>query len=175
MKTEYKLLFVIFFILLLSVSVVSTSMKRITQEELEQQKKEIKPLLSLFLWFLFIIGGIILGNWIYHIKEKGSFKYIVHGILGLFTGIMHIFLSFFISLFIFLLLLAIGTLGAYIPIFIYGLFILLLIGGCALELIFYKKTKKLFWMYALIFSILLIVYIIIFHTYSPSYFRGLFY
>lgn len=164
--------------MLLFVSmVIATSMKLrltpLTSEELEQQRKEAKFISVSVLVLLFLSVVIILGNWVYHIKEKKSFRYLIHGVLGFLIGIMYSLLFFFILfpvlmhiLFLFIVSFNLFNLGALAEILFYGLPILLFLGGCFFEFISYKKTKKLFWVYALIFSIVMIIYILILVFYT---------
>lgn len=125
-----------------------------------EQLEEQKFLKNSFLSFLFIIGIIILGSWIYHIKEKNSFKYIVHAIFGFFIAFFHILLS--LSIFSFLIR------GFLFPL---GIFALLFIGGCVLEFVFYKKTKQLFLIYSLLFSILMLSYVVVLFFNSNEFFH----
>lgn len=133
-------------------------------EELEQQRKERKNITILFLLFLFMSGGIILSSWIRHVKEEKAHKYITQGLLGFLIATLHNLFSFYFSFSVVHNILGswiLQEISTFTEMYYLacGVLILLLAGGCILELKFYKKTKKLFWAYALIFSLFIIIYI----------------
>ncbi|MCG2718055.1 MAG: hypothetical protein L6408_04375, partial [Nanoarchaeota archaeon] len=86
-----------------------------------------------------------------------------------------IIISLFISFGVFLFLLFVFEAAA--AFFAYIILILLIIIGYFLESHYYKKGNKLYWAYALAFTIILSIYLIILHLipYSVSGLRGLFY
>lgn len=175
-----KLLVFALLFVLLSVSVVIASMRRLdyplTPEQIERQR----DMLISILLFLFISVCIIFGDWVYHIKEEKSSDYLLHGVLGFLMAIMMsigLLIAYYIALIILVFIFhkfleTLGSISAII--IIYGLFILLAGGLCFFEFKYYKKTGKLYWRYTLIFNILLIIYILffssnIFGSFGPIY------
>lgn len=152
-----KLLLIIGFIYILILSVFVSANLVELEPQLEHQKSVGRFVIASFFFILLISGCIILSSWILHLKDKDSSKYVFHGSLGF---LIASFSSFFVSLVLSFLSFWIQEL----------LFITVLI----LEFMFYKKTKKLFWLYALVFSIVLMLYVILVYTYLYSYYFSIF-
>jgi len=152
------LVFTLLFVFVLMSSIFVSA--RIVELEAEQayQKEAGRTIITSFLLILFIGIVIILGNWIRHIKEEKSSNYLLHGILGFLIGIMHIFISMGI-----LSYLEMFEINHF---FLWAALFTLFIGGLIAEFVFYKRTKKLFWIYTLIFSTIMITTLIILAFYT---------
>lgn len=151
------LVFALLFVLVLISSIFVSARIVELEAEREQFKKDRTFEIYSSLLLLFVSVAIILISWIWHIKAEDSFKYIKHGILGFFVASSNIFISLYI--FIFLNKLILNVSGYVIP--FWWIYVLFVLGGCVFQFIFYKRTGKLYWLYALMFSIILALYVII--------------